>query len=264
MRRGGKESGHASGGSRATAGSSVGTGPSGATTDHKRVATVNTSSASKEDSPRISEYTVRRLSVYCHILDELELDGTEVTSSAILARLSGTNPAQVRKDLSYFGNFGKRGSGYRVRELRNRIRRILGIDRRWKVVLVGAGNLGSALFSYKDFERNGFQTVAILDSDPKKIGTRWDGIEIQAMERCEEVVLESGAEVAVLVTPAQVAQDVLDQLVAAGVRGVLNFAPVKLEAPADVQVRNVNITIELEGLSFALKERASGRSDSGR
>lgn len=212
-------------------------------------------SDSRGDAGRISDYTVRRLSVYCHTLEELELDGIEVISSASLAKVSGTNPAQVRKDLSYFGNFGKRGSGYRVADLKERIRKILGIDRRWKVVLVGAGNLGSALFSYKDFERNGFQTVAILDSDRKKIGSKWDGIQIHSMDRCAEVVRKTGAEVAVLVTPAQVAQDVLDQLVVAGIRGILNFAPVKLDAPPGVQVRNVNITIELEGLSFALKDK---------
>ena len=220
------------------------------------------SEVKKEDATRISDYTVRRLSVYCHTLEELELDRIEVVSSARLAELSGTNSAQVRKDLSYFGNFGKRGSGYRVVDLRNRIRKILGIDRRWKVVLVGAGNLGSALFSYKDFERNGFRTVAILDTDKKKVGSRWDGIQIHSMENCAEVVRKTGAEVAVLVTPAQAAQDVLDQLVSAGIRGVLNFAPVKLDAPPRVQVRNVNITIEFEGLSFALKSRDKERQGS--
>lgn len=206
---------------------------------------------------RISDYTVRRLSVYGHTLEELELDGVAVVSSARLARLTGTNPAQVRKDLSYFGNFGKRGSGYRVGDLRERIRRILGIDRRWKVVLVGAGNLGSALFSYKEFERNGFQIVAILDADRRKVGTKWDGIPIQSIEQCEEVVRRSGADLAVLVTPADVAQGVLDRLVAAGIQGVLNFAPVKLEAPEHVELRNVNITIELEGLSFVLRNRGT-------
>lgn len=205
----------------------------------------------------ISDYTVRRLSIYGHTLEELELDGVAVVSSARLARLSGTNPAQVRKDLSYFGNFGKRGSGYRVTDLKDRIRRILGIDRPWKVVLVGAGNLGSALFSYKDFDRRGFRIVAILDADRRKVGTKWDGIPIQSIEQCEEVVRRSGADLAVLVTPADVAQSVLDQLVAAGIRGILNFAPVKLEAPEGVELRNVNITIELEGLSFVLRSRGS-------
>lgn len=209
---------------------------------------------------RISDYTVRRLSVYCHLLEEIEQEGIEVISSARLARLAGTNPAQVRKDLSYFGNFGKRGSGYRVPDLVQRIRKILGVDRKWKVVLVGAGNLGSALFSYKEFEKNGFQIVAILDVDRRKVGTTWDGIRIAPMERCAEVVERTEAEVAVIVTPASVAQEVLEQLVGAGIRGVLNFAPVKLDAPTHVHVRNVNITIELEGLSFSLLAGKSGRN----
>jgi redox-sensing transcriptional repressor len=205
------------------------------------------------ESARISDYTVRRLSVYCHILEELESDRTDVVSSARLAKLAGTNSAQVRKDLSYFGNFGKRGRGYSVSDLKRRIRSILGIDRLWRVVLVGAGNLGSALFSYKDFSHHGFQIVAILDNDANKIGTRWDGIEISAVERCEEVLKEVRVDVAVVTTPASEAQAVIDQLVEAGVRGVLNFAPCKVEAPPGVHLRNVNITIELEGLSFALR-----------
>ncbi len=178
----------------------------------------------------------------------------DVVSSARLAKLAGTNPAQVRKDLSYFGNFGKRGSGYPVTDLKSRIRKILGIDHVWRVVLVGAGNLGSALFSYKDFERHGFQIVSILDTDPKKVGTKWDGIWVSSFDKCNKVVKSSGAEVAVLVTPAAVAQDAVNRLVDAGIKGILNFAPVKLEAPSHVQVRNVNITIELEGLSFSMKD----------
>lgn len=205
--------------------------------------------------PRISDYTVRRLSVYCRILEDLENDGSTVVSSARLAVLAGTNSAQVRKDLSYFGNFGKRGRGYRVSDLRERIRAILGIDRRWRVVLVGAGNLGSALFSYKDFERHGFQIVGILDSDPKKVGRVWDGVPISSIDDTEEVIRSSRAEVAVIVTPAAAAQSVVERLSRAGIRGFLNFAPRKVEVPSGVQLRNVNITIELEGLSFALQSR---------
>lgn len=205
------------------------------------------------DANRISDYTVRRLSVYCHILEELEAGRAEVVSSARLAHLAGTNSAQVRKDLSYFGNFGKRGRGYRVDELKRYVRSILGIDRAWRVVLVGAGNLGSALYSYKDFERHGFHIVAILDNDPTKVGLKWDEVEIFHMDECEKVVQAAGIELAVLATPASGAQAALDELIRSGVRGVLNFAPGKLEAPSDVQVRNVNITIELEGLSFALR-----------
>jgi len=202
---------------------------------------------------KISEYTVRRLSTYRRILEELLADRIDVVSSAQLAELSGTNPAQVRKDLSYFGNFGKRGSGYRVEVLCQRIRSILGIEGTWRVVLVGAGNLGTALFSYKDFSRHGFQIVAILDSDPEKTGQTWDGVEVSPVKDAERVVRKTKAEVAIVSTPAVSAQSVVDRLVAAGIRGVLNFAPCKLEVPAQVELRNVNITIELEGLSFAMR-----------
>lgn len=205
------------------------------------------------DRAHISDYTVRRLSVYYRALDEFAQEGGEVISSAELAALAGANSAQVRKDLSYFGNFGKRGRGYHVNDLRHQLRVILGLERKWSVVLVGAGHLGSALFSYKDFKKHGFEIVAILDTDPSKIGRSWDGVKIQPFERCEEVVRESGAEVAVVVTPAPPAQSVVDRLAHCGIRGVLNFAPCKLEAPEGVTLRNVNITIELEGLSYALQ-----------
>lgn len=205
------------------------------------------------DKHRISDYTVRRLSMYFRILEDLERNGRQVISSAMLAKLGGTNSAQVRKDLSYFGNFGKRGRGYSVADLKETLRGILGLNRSWRVVLVGAGQLGSALFSYKDFNKHGFHVVAILDVDPAKVGKTWDGVTIRAFDKCEQVVRESGAEVAVIVTPSEAAQAAVDRLARAGVRGFLNFAPCKLSVPEGATVRNVNITIELEGLSYALQ-----------
>ncbi len=201
----------------------------------------------------MSDYTVRRLSMYYRILDELERESDDVVSSASLARMTGTNSAQVRKDLSYFGNFGKRGRGYSVSDLRERLRAILGLDRQWNVLLVGAGHLGSALFSYKDFAKRGFHIVGILDNDPEKLGRSWDGIAVNAISEAEEVVARTGAEVAVIVTPAHAAQEVIERLTRAGVRGFLNFAPIKPETTEPVRVRNVNITIELEGLAYALQ-----------
>ncbi len=191
--------------------------------------------------------------MYFRILEDVERVGKSVISSASLAKLAGTNSAQVRKDLSYFGNFGKRGRGYSVPVLREKLRGILGLNRSWRVALVGAGHLGSALFSYKDFNRHGFHIVAILDTDPAKTGRDWDGITIRAIDECEQVIRDTGAEVAVIVTPADAAQPVVDRLARAGVRGFLNFAPCKLSAPSGATVRNVNITIELEGLSYALQ-----------
>jgi len=209
--------------------------------------------ADGSDRQRISDYTVRRLSMYFRMLEEVERSGRQVISSAALAKLAGTNSAQVRKDLSYFGNFGKRGRGYSVIALRDTLRGILGLNRSWRVALVGAGHLGSALFSYKDFNKHGFHIVAILDVDPGKTGQSWDGVPIQPFDQCERVMRETGAEVAVIVTPAEAAQVCVDRLARAGVRGFLNFAPCKLNAPRGTTVRNVNITIELEGLSYALQ-----------
>jgi len=207
---------------------------------------------------RVSDSSVRRLSRYHRILEDLENQGCEVVSSARLAELAGTNPAQIRKDLSYFGAFGKRGSGYRVHELRARILEILGLTRSWKVVLVGAGNLGHAIFSYKEFTRYGFHIVAILDTDPSKIGQAWEGIRIRPLDGCEEVLAATGAELAVIATPAAAAQAVVDRMAKAGIRGVLNFAPREVEVPRKVALRTVNITIELEGLTFDLRGRNEG------
>jgi redox-sensing transcriptional repressor len=201
---------------------------------------------------RVSDSSVRRLSGYHRILEDLERQSVQVVSSQDLAVLAGTNSAQIRKDLSYFGSFGKRGSGYPVSELRARIQEILGLDQTWKVVLVGAGNLGHALFQYKEFSRYGFPIVAILDNDPGKIGEEWNGVTISSMEDCEKVLAESGAELAVVATPAAGAQGVVERLTQAGIRGILNFAPRQLDAPAAVVLRSVNLTIELEGLTFAL------------
>ena len=202
--------------------------------------------------PRVSDPSIRRLSDYHRILEDLERSGTEVVSSARLAALAGTNPAQIRKDLSYFGSFGKRGSGYRVTELRASILEILGLHRRWKVALAGAGNLGQALFAYKEFGRYGFDIVAIFDIDAEKIGKQVDGVAISSLDDCAEVVARTGVELCVVATPAAAAQTVVEKLSRAGVRGFLNFAPRQVETPDRVELRNVNITIELEGLTFAL------------
>jgi len=201
---------------------------------------------------RASDPSVRRLSDYHRILEDLERSGAEVVSSARLAALAGTNPAQIRKDLSYFGSFGKRGSGYRVAELRAKILAILGLDRRWKVALAGVGNLGQALLAHKEFSRYGFDIVAIFDVDPEKIGHRIAGVEVSPLEDCARVVTLRGVELCVVATPVAAAQVVVEKLSEAGVRGFLNFAPRQVETRGKVELRNVNLTIELEGLTFAL------------
>ncbi|MBW3572599.1 MAG: redox-sensing transcriptional repressor Rex [Gemmatimonadetes bacterium] len=204
---------------------------------------------------KISESAVRRLSLYLRLLQEADAAGAETISSGELAERGGTTSAQVRKDLSLFGSFGKRGLGYSVQELLSRIRSILGLQSRWRVALVGAGKLGSALFSYRDFEARGFNIRAVFDSDPRKVGTQWGGLGIRADEEIDSVVRAEEIDIAIVAVPADAAQQVVDRLVKAGVRGILNFAPVRLKVPRGVALKNVDVTLELEGLSFALNTR---------
>lgn len=209
----------------------------------------------------ISESTVRRLSVYLRLLRELDRDGRDVVSSQELAERSGTTSAQVRKDLSLFGSFGKRGRGYDVGELRSRLEEILGLGRLWRVALAGVGKIGGALLGYEDLERRGFEIVAAFDTDAEKIGRTVFDVEVDALDSLEEVVEERGVEMAIIATPPEAAQGVTDRLVEAGVRGLLNFAPVRLEVPPGVAVRSMDVALELEGLSFAL---SYGDEESGR
>ena len=204
---------------------------------------------------KISESAVRRLSLYLRLLQEADAAGAETISSGELADRGGTTSAQVRKDLSLFGSFGKRGLGYSVQELLERIRSILGLQRDWRVALIGAGKLGSALFSYRDFEARGFDIRAVFDADPRKVGTQWGGLTIRADEEMVGTVRELAIDMAIVAVPADAAQNVVDRLVKAGVRGVLNFAPARLKVPPGVALKNVDVTLELEGLSFAVNSR---------
>lgn len=209
---------------------------------------------------KISESTVRRLSVYLRTLEESRRRGVLTVSSQELAGASGTTPAQVRKDLSFFGSFGKRGLGYSVPELVVRIRSILGLEREWRVMVVGAGRIGVALAAYPGFGAQGFRVVAMVDRDPAKVGQEWGGVQVRDVAELERVVAGEGIEIAIVATPAEAAQEVVDRLVAAGVKGILNFAPVKLEVPAGVALKSVNMALELEGLSFALTNGRGGSS----
>lgn len=202
---------------------------------------------------RISDPTVRRLSGYYRILGDLRAAGEETVSSYGLARRAGATPAQVRKDLSFFGHFGKRGTGYSVAQLEIEIRSILGLNQVWRVGLVGAGNLAHALVAYREFAREGFEIVAVFDNDPAKIGQDWNGMRVRAIDDLADVVGEERIEIGIITTPAAAAEEVADRLVRAGVRGILNFAPRKLFVPDHVNLRNVNLAIELESISYALK-----------
>jgi redox-sensing transcriptional repressor len=206
--------------------------------------------------PKIPEMTVRRLSVYTRCLQQLEEDGAKTISSQELAERFNLNSAQVRKDLAYFGEFGVRGIGYYVSGLKSELRRILGLDREWPIALVGFGNLGSALFHYKGFARQGFRIAAVFDDDPAKYGREVGGVPILPGRDLTRVVRAQAIQIAVVAVPADSAQAVTDQLVAAGIKSVLNFAPTRIRVPRDVRLKDVDLSIELETLSFYLAKSA--------
>ena len=206
-------------------------------------------------SKRIADSTVRRLSLYLRFLEEFENAGLTTISSEELAARGGTTSAQVRKDLSFFGSFGKRGLGYQVAELTQRMRRILGLERDWRVIIVGIGKIGSALAQYEGFQQRGFRVVGLYDSDPAKIGREVYNLTVQPIESIAEDNRERPVDIAVIAVPASAAQRVVDQVVAAGITGVMSFAPIQLHVPADVTLNTVNMGMELERLSFALSNR---------
>lgn len=201
---------------------------------------------------KVSESTVGRLSLYLRLLEELEEEGTTTLSSEELAERAGTSAAQVRKDLSFFGTFGKRGLGYAVNELISTLRSILGLERRWRVAVIGAGKIGAALCGYQDFKRQGFFIESVFDSDAQKVGQRWNGLVIRADNEMEEWLTHENVDIAIIAVPAEAAQSVVDRVVQAGIRAILNFAPIKLRVPGSVALKNVNMAVELEGLSYAL------------
>jgi redox-sensing transcriptional repressor len=201
---------------------------------------------------KIPEMTIRRLSVYTRCLQQLEEDGVTTVSSQDLAERFGLNSAQVRKDLAYFGEFGVRGIGYYVAGLKAELHRILGLDREWPLALVGFGNLGSALFHYRGFSRQGFRIAVIFDDDPAKIGRSVDGVPIMGTRDMSRELKARGVQIGIVAVPAEGAQAVTDQLAAAGVRAVLNFAPARLRVSREVRLKQVDLSIELETLSFYL------------
>lgn len=204
---------------------------------------------------KIAESTVRRLSLYLHLLEEFDGQGLETVSSEALAARGRTTSAQVRKDLSFFGSFGKRGLGYSVPELAGRLRDILGLRRSYRVLVVGAGKIGSALAQYGGFADRGFRVTAVYDADPGKVGLKWNGVAVRDVRQLERDLARDLLDIAIVSTPPDVAQHVADRLVRSGIRAILNFAPVQLVVPRDVAVKNVNMALELETLSYALRHR---------
>ena len=201
----------------------------------------------------VAPSTIRRLSLYLHFLEMCAEAGRPTVSSRALAESGGATPAQVRKDLSFFGSFGRRGVGYPVRELAEHLREILGLGRSYRVVLVGGGRLGAALAHFEGFRDRGFEIAAVYDSDPAKVGAALDGLTVREGAALEADLAARPADIGVIGVPPAEAQAVADRLVKAGVRALLNFAPVHLAVPAGVSVKHVNLALELDGLAFALR-----------
>jgi redox-sensing transcriptional repressor len=230
----------------------------------KQIASGSESGTGDGERPRrrIPEATVARLPLYLRSLLEAAEAKTTTLSSERLAEMAGVNAAKVRKDLSYLGSYGTRGVGYDVEYLLFQISRELGLTQDWPVVIVGIGNLGHALANYKGFSERGFRVAGLVDSDPNKRGEPVGDLRIRGLDELPQMVTEDGIAIGIIATPAPVAQDVADRLVAAGVTSILNFAPVVLSVPDDVSLRKVDLSIELQILSY-YQQRRSGAGDVG-
>jgi len=206
---------------------------------------------------KIPSATITRLSLYSRALEELMHSHVNIIASDKLAQKCGVNPAQVRKDLAYFGEFGVRGVGYFVKELLFEIKKILGLNRRWRMALVGIGNLGLALVAHENFPKQGYEFVAVFDNDPKKVGRRLPGSQmIHGMGELSTVIKEKSIEIGVIATPAAHAQDTARLLVDAGIKAILNFAPLQIQMPEGFIVENVDFTVKLDNLAYHLTMEA--------
>jgi redox-sensing transcriptional repressor len=205
------------------------------------------------DQPRpelIPNPAVRRLSLYLRQLESFKKKGRRTISSKQLGESLRLTDAQVRKDLAYFGQFGHPGIGYRVEDLIGQVKKILGTDKTWNVLLVGAGNLGRALMAYRGFDAKGFRLVAVFDSDPSKVGKKQQQFLIQPLSDLQSTIQREQIRLGIMAVPADFAQDVADQLIAAGIRGLLNFAPVSITVPSNIALNAVDLAVQLEQLSF--------------
>jgi redox-sensing transcriptional repressor len=205
---------------------------------------------------KISRSVIPRLSVYYRALASYK-EGGEV-SSRTLSELTGFSAAQIRRDLTYFGQFGTPGRGYVVSDLKKEILKILGIDKLWNVILVGVGNLGTALLSYKGFHEQGFNITAALDSDPRKVGKKIGGIVVGRIDDLKKAIQKKNAQMAIVTVPSEAAQETINSLVEAGVKSILNFAPIRPRVPASVELINIDLSIELEKLAHFLGTRKAG------
>jgi redox-sensing transcriptional repressor len=200
----------------------------------------------------IPDIVIGRLPLYLRALQRMSQEGRQVTSSQELGELLGISAAQIRKDLSQFGEFGKQGTGYNIEYLRGQLRQILKLDRVWDMAVVGAGDVGHALARYQGFRDRGFQVTMIFDSDPAKIGKKLDNFTIQNIENMVDAIQDAGIKVAMVATPAAYAQEVVNQLVEAGIQAILNYAPIQISAPLNVRVQYIDPATHLQRMSYYL------------
>jgi redox-sensing transcriptional repressor len=223
------------------------------------VKTSNKGAKGKQSLDQVSELTTNRLSVYLRCLNVLDGAGVRTISSQSLAEQFRLNAAQIRKDLAYFGEFGVRGVGYYVRDLKRHLRQILGLDHKLRVAIMGAGNLGLALADYPGFRQEGFEIAALFDNLREKVGQQSrGGVPIHDIHDLKKLARRDGIRIAVIAVPAPAAQHVLDLVVAAGIKAVLNFSPGTLQAPPEVKLKSVDLTVSLESLSFFLAQGEGG------
>lgn len=205
---------------------------------------------------KIPYIAINRLSIYYRCLERISevknLGDFEVISSSEMAEITGINSAQIRKDLAYFGEFGKRGVGYSLKNLSKELKNILGLDKKWPIIIVGAGNLGQALINYKGLEKRGFVIEGIFDNSPIKIGKKLRQIIIQDVKKIENFIKKKNIKIAVLTVPATSAQEVADRMVKGGIKAILNFAPIRIILSPEIKIHNVDLTIEFEGLTYYL------------
>ncbi len=203
----------------------------------------------------IPEVVIDRLPVYVRALATLQHQGRQVVSSQELGEQLGVTPAQIRKDLSYFGRFGKQGRGYHVVRLLEELRQILGLTRQWAMVLIGVGKLGRAIISYGGFAPQGFRIVEAFDTDPNTVGSRVNGLVVRPLSDLPSVLRETDVQIGIVAVPAATAQDVIDMLVANGVKAILNYAPIAAQAPASVRIRDIDPVLALQSMTFYVKDR---------
>jgi len=202
----------------------------------------------------IPSVTINRLSIYHRCLEKIteKEKGLEIISSFKIAEMTGINSAQIRKDLAYFGEFGKRGIGYPVIDLGKELKKILGLDKKWSVIIAGAGNLGKALIKYKGFHKRGFIIKGIFDNNPSKIGKKLGHIFIYNIKEIEKFIQTESISIGIIVVPADSAQEVADKMVRGGIKAILNFAPVHIVLPPEIKIHNVDLSIEYEWLTYYL------------